>query len=86
LNNDPILTVTGSLAPGTYTIATYRGTLSGQFATLDIPAGDTIHYGAGSNSSITLSVVPEPATFTLLSSAGLGLALAVYLRRRSAKT
>ena len=62
LNDDPTLYVTGSLSGGSYTIASYGGTLSGQFGTLDIPAGYTVAYGTGSNSSITLAAVPEPST------------------------
>ncbi|MGO9114519.1 MAG: hypothetical protein ACLP9L_35325 [Thermoguttaceae bacterium] len=67
LNDDPTLDVTGSLSRGPYTIASYNGTLSGKFNTLDIPTGYTINYGTGRDSSITLSAVPEPPTRALLS-------------------
>ena len=81
LNGDPTLDFTGYLAPGTYTIASYGGTLSGQFATLNIPAGDTINYGTGSDSSIALSVVPEPSTLALLVAGAIGLLAYVWRRR-----
>ncbi len=80
---DPTLNVTGNFAPGTYTIASYGGTLSGQFATLNLPAGDTINYGTGGDSSITLSVVPEPSTLVLLVAGAIGL-LGCGSRRRRA--
>jgi autotransporter-associated beta strand protein len=41
LDDNPTLDFTGSLAGGSYTIARYSGLLSGQFATLNIPAGYT---------------------------------------------
>ena len=66
LSGDPTLDVTGSLLPGVYTIADYSGTLSGEFATLSIPAGFRVNYGSGSDSQITLSPVPEPGTLALL--------------------
>ena len=82
LNGDPTLNFSGSLAPGTYTIASYGGTLSGQFTALDIPTGDTINYGTGSNSSITLSTVqPEPSTLAMLGVGAMGL-IAYGWRRR----
>jgi len=84
LNNEPTLNFSGSLAPGTYTIGSYGGTLSGQFTALDIPTGDTINYGTGSNSSITLSTVPEPSTVVLLSAGAIGL-IGYGLRRRALK-
>ena len=83
LNGGPTLDVTGNLAAGQYTIATYGGTLSGRFGTLNIPAGDTINYGTGSNSSITLSAVPEPSTIALLCVAAIGLLGYAWRRRRS---
>ncbi len=85
LNGNPTLDVTGSLAGGPYTIASYGGTLSGQFTTLDIPAGYTVNYGTGSNSSITLSAVPEPSTFVLLTIGALGLLGCAWRRRRQAR-
>ena len=54
------LDVTGKPAPGKYVIASYGGVLNGTFSSRDIPAGDTINYGTGHNSAITLSAVPEP--------------------------
>jgi autotransporter-associated beta strand protein len=85
--NAPMLDVSGSLAPGTYTIASYGGTLSGEFSAQNIPAGDTVSYGTGSDSSITLSVVPEPSTFALLGAGVLGLIGWVWRQgRRSIRT
>ena len=84
LNGNPMLDVTGSLVPGTYTLASYVGTLSGTFGTLNIPAGDTINYGTGSDSSITLSAVPESSTIALLAAGALGL-VGYALRRRIAR-
>ena len=83
LSDDPTLNVSGSLVPGTYIIASYDGTLNGQFATpLDLPAGDTINYGTGSDSAITVSVVPEPSTLALLGAGAYGLAAYAWRRRR----
>jgi hypothetical protein len=73
LDGDPTLVVAGSLTAGPYTIASYGGTLSGQFTSMNIPPGYTVNYGTGSNSAITLSVVPEPSTATLLKACVLGL-------------
>jgi hypothetical protein len=62
-----------------FTIMNYTGTLTGQFATfdslVDSPLGPntvqlSINYGAGTNSSIVLTVVPEPSAFVLLGSFG----------------
>jgi autotransporter-associated beta strand protein len=82
--SDATLDVAGSLAPGTYTIASYGGTLNGSFATLNIPTGDTISYGTRSDSAITLSVVPEPSTLVLLAASALGLAAYAWRKRRRA--
>ncbi len=71
--NDATLDFSGSLAPGTYTIASYGGTLSGQFTALNLPAGDAINYGTRSDSTITLSAVPEPASLVLLAVGAVGL-------------
>ena len=56
LSGIDILDVTGTgNAATTFTIATYTGTLTGTFDTLNIPSGYTINYGTGTNSSITLT-------------------------------
>ncbi len=65
----------------TYTLATYTGTLTGTFNNAALPNGGTLNYGTGSNSSITLTVVPEPAT--ALSLLG-GMAMLLGIRRRRA--
>jgi fibronectin-binding autotransporter adhesin len=50
------LNVSGSGSGSTvFTIATYAGTLTGTFDTLNLPSGYTINYGTGTNSSITLT-------------------------------
>ena len=85
LNGDPTLNVTGNLSGGPYTIASYGGTLSGHFGTLDIPTGYTINYGTGSDSSITLSAVPEPCTVVLLSAGATGLVGYGLRKRRVAR-
>ena len=86
LGADDQLTLTllnGVTATGSYTIATYTGTLSGEFNnTVGMPSGYTINYGDGSNDSITIIAVPEPgAAVSLLG--GLGILLGLR-RRRSA--
>ncbi|MGA2253480.1 MAG: hypothetical protein ABSG53_02370 [Thermoguttaceae bacterium] len=87
LKDDPTLDVTGSLSRGPYTIASYGGTLSGKFNTLDIPTGYTIDYGTGRDSSITLSAVPEPPTLALLGVAVILLVHDAWRRwRASAKS
>lgn len=60
---------------GTYTIATYTGTLTGTFGSLDLPAGYSVNYGTGINSAITL-MVPEPDAMIAL------VGLAIGLRRK----
>ena len=82
LSDSPTLDLTGTLSPGTYIIASYSGSLSGNFGTLIIPTGDTINYGTGSDSLITLSAVPEPLSLTLLAAGA--TCLLAYSRRRSA--
>ncbi len=82
LNNDPTLNFSGSITHGTYTIASYSGTLNGSFGRLNIPAGDTISYGTGSNSAITISAVPEPSTLALLAAGALGLPGYAWRKRR----
>jgi fibronectin-binding autotransporter adhesin len=64
--------VLDSTSGGNYTIASYTGSLSGTFATLNLPAGYGINYGTGSDSVITLTV-PEPGSLAVLCAAGFGL-------------
>ncbi|MCC7087122.1 MAG: hypothetical protein IT427_19140 [Pirellulales bacterium] len=72
-----------------FTVMNYGGTLTGSFTTfdslVDSPAGVdsvqlSIDYGTGTNSSIVLTVVPEPAGVLL---AVIGGSLAMLWRRRS---
>jgi fibronectin-binding autotransporter adhesin len=71
--------VLDSTSGSPYTIATYSGTLTGTFATTNLPAGYSIDYGTGTNSSITL-IVPEPASVGLL---GIGSLALLHRRRRN---
>jgi autotransporter-associated beta strand protein len=73
--------VLNSASGNPYTIATYTGTLSGTFNSTSLPAGYSVNYGTGSNSSITIAIVPEPATLSLM--AGLSAGLLMRRRRRS---
>jgi hypothetical protein len=78
--DDLTLTIlNGSTPTGIYTIATYTGTLSGTFANVNLPAGYSLNYGSGTDSEITLTNIPEPASWSVLLSGVLGLA---GLRRR----
>ncbi len=73
------LEIFGTLAGGEYIIASYSGSLTGEFANLPIlPSGYTLDYGTGFNSFITLAI-PEPTSLAML---GLG-ALALLKRRRA---
>ncbi len=63
---------------GIYTIATYSGTESGTFA--NIPSNVVVNYGTGSNSAITITVTPEPASMAIL---GLGVFGLLNRRRRA---
>lgn len=74
-----MVNVLDSASGGNYTIATYTGTLTGTFGTVNLPAGYSINYGTGSNSAITLNV-PEPASAAILV-----LGLTVVSRRRRGK-
>ena len=85
LSGNTTLDVTGSLSAGPYTIANYSGSLNGQFGTLDVPNGYTINYGTGSDSSITLSAVPEPSTLVLLAAGAFGVIGYGVRRRRAGK-
>lgn len=50
-----------------YVIASYSGSLTGTFGTINLLPGWQINYGTGSNSDITLlSTAPEPGTLILL--------------------
>ncbi len=70
----------GTPTAGLYTIVTYTGTLTGTFTNTNL-LGYVINYGSGSNSAITLSRVPEPATLGLLALGGLGVLLLGKRRR-----
>jgi hypothetical protein len=56
LPNAEFLDISGLGSGTSWVIASYTGTLSGTFNT--VPAGYTVNYGTGSNSQITLSIVP----------------------------
>ncbi|EDY16010.1 autotransporter-associated beta strand repeat protein [Chthoniobacter flavus Ellin428] len=78
--DDLTLTIlNGSTPTGIYTIATYTGTLTGTFDNVNLPAGYSLNYGSGTDSEITLTNIPEPASWAVLLSGVLGLA---GLRRR----
>jgi len=73
------LNITGvATGDSSYTLATYTGTLTGQFDTVTgLPAGYTVRYGSGLNDAITL-FIPEPASASLILAAG----MAMVRRRR----
>jgi hypothetical protein len=86
---DVAFTATPSLGQQ-FTVMNYGGTLAGAFTTFDnlvnSPAGVdsvslAIDYGTGTNSSIVVTVVPEPAAIGLIS---IGCACVLVLRRQSA--
>ncbi len=82
-NTALVMSAVDGTTDGTYTIASYTGTLTGTFAT--VPAFATVNYGTGSNSVITVTIAgapaPEPTSLALL---GLGAA-AFAGRRRTSK-
>ena len=85
LSGSETLNVVGSLSPGTYTLASYTGTESGSFGTVNIPPGDHISYGTGSNSAITLTAVPEPGSLVLLT-VGLVVGFGAWRRKSYRRT
>jgi fibronectin-binding autotransporter adhesin len=70
----------------TYTLLTYGGTLTGNFASTTLPPNYTISYGSGAASAITISFVPvpEPTCILLLCSGATG-AFGWWKRRRDPK-
>jgi hypothetical protein len=62
---------------GEYVLATYTGSLTGQFNNVSLPENYRIDYGSGTNSAIKL--VPEPSAIALILSGGL---FALGRRRR----
>jgi hypothetical protein len=77
----------GGLQPGDYVIATYSGTLVGEFDSIisNLPSPlvfESINYGSLLNGQITVTLgVPEPASGALVGIALCG-SLAAYRRRR----
>ena len=69
-----------STLDGSAVIAEY-GSLLGQFNTDNLPSDYRLNYGTGTNSQITISIVPvpEPSSFALLGMAGMFL---MYRKRR----
>jgi len=78
------LTLVGTPDGGDYVIVTYTGTLSGQFDTVTgMDPSYHVDYGAGSDSRITLTTIPEPGSLALLAlAAGLFLPLRRRIGRR----
>ena len=74
------LDITGTADNGTYTIMTYGDTLTNGLTTVNLPTGWSVAYGDGSDDSITVTVVPEPATMVLLGIGGIGM----LIRRKRA--
>jgi hypothetical protein len=64
--------VGGSTPTGTYTIASYTGTLTGTFSNVTgLPAGYQVDYSTAG--VVLLDAVPEPTSLGLLSLAAMGL-------------
>ncbi len=71
----------GTSPAGTYTIASYAGTLTGTFDSLSLPSGYQINYGTLTNGVITLAPIPEPSGMACVAIASAGLALRRKRRR-----
>ena len=70
------------LTSGTYDLFDYDGTITGTFNSVNFLNGSgTIDYGTGSGDAISITVIPEPATFAMLAAGMTGL-MSVMLRRR----
>ena len=70
------------LTSGTYDLFDYAGTITGTFNSVNFLNGSgTIDYGTGSGDAISITVIPEPATFAMLAAGMTGL-MSVMLRRR----
>ena len=68
-----------ALTDSSYVFATYGGTLTGTFATINgLQSGYTVDYAFGGNSIALVAAVPEPSTLLL----ALPLTLAGAMRRR----
>ena len=66
------LTLSGAGSGSNYVIATYGSLTGSAFASVSgLPTGYGINYGTGTNSQISLVVIPEPASLALLAIGGL---------------
>src|SRR5581483_9910332 len=74
--------------PVTYTVATFPGGITGfnanEFSVTGQFVGTPVVGLSGNNLTLTLTPVPEPATYLLLASAGLAGAAGWWRRRRTA--